>query len=622
MARSGVGNEGSVVMDKEAFQEHLDRQEEVLIGNYKRMEAKEIQYYWKVDRLTRRAIRAELTGKVIVEGARAWMNGAINKSIEFVMGSLKEMAEGTYEEFMSTSETPKESECEVEKTDSEDSDGEGDYMVKCGGCGQWDIPSGREKVLKEKQWKGRSFSCRNCKVEQAEKKIEELEAAVEQHTVENTILRAEVERKRELAIEENDRSGTQNGEMSVRGGEEGTVEGADGQGIEQRAERIIGQEDREDPLGIFYPFRQRVEGRWFKSDAHCISYTKARFEGENSVAVQVLMEEDPVKAYKLGESINVGHGWREVLDSLMELLLQQKLEGCNEFWEELRESAGKIRALGEDEDWTEGRSGGGSNMTGEWLMRNRGQMEESEAAGEWVVLDEWNAWVKEGDREEDTAKADWTHNRQGENLLVVVGDSIIKSKDIKRGLEECLGESWEVWVLKMSGKTLEGIRRGGEERIREISEGGGRGCEEGQRKMRYIMIHGGTNDMSRLYEHRGGGPKYPNSIERSRHVASMSGEAIKTMEWVERLYEDWDVKIWSEMLVRPRSDNVTNEDLSRCNQMINKHASERGWAVVTHEEMRRQPKDVMFKDGLHLDEDQGVKVFVQDTLDTIWAQGN
>ena len=43
-------------------------------------------------------------------------------------------------------------------------------------------------------------------------------------------------------------------------------------------------------------------------------------------------------------------------------------------------------------------------------------------------------------------------------LLVVVGDSIVRSPDIEVGLESCLRRGWVVWVIVLRGRRLEGIR--------------------------------------------------------------------------------------------------------------------------------------------------------------------
>ena len=129
--------------------------------------------------------------------------------------------------------------------------------------------------------------------------------------------------------------------------------------------------DETDPLGVVYKFRQRIEGKWFMSEAHCIEYNKAKARKEDEIAVQILMTTDPMEACRLGARVRGDNEWEERRERLVHRLLEGKLEGCLPFREALDGAVGEIRVRGEDEKWTKGRSGRGQNWLGRVLMRSR-----------------------------------------------------------------------------------------------------------------------------------------------------------------------------------------------------------------------------------------------------------
>ena len=163
----------------------------------------------------------------------------------------------------------------------------------------------------------------------------------------------------------------------------------------------------------------------------------------------------------------------------------------------------------------------------------------------------------------------------------------------------------------IEGEKIKWATKGSAEKEEEMPRGG---C---------IMVHGGMNDFGNRYrEEDAQDGRWLTQTQRERHMAEIQEDAVKLKKVVEQAWGNDKTYLWSEVLCRPRNGGVVNDDIWKFNHRMREVVKERRWWAIRHEEFgRREPKE-MSKDGLHMTEESGGAVFVQDCMETIYRVGN
>ena len=113
-------------------------------------------------------------------------------------------------------------------------------------------------------------------------------------------------------------------------------------------------------------------GMLFSSNEHAYNYRKAIEMGQHKTAEEIRYAASPRQAQLKGQAVVTDERWKNIKQSVMFDLLQDKARQCSKFREDLEASRG--RSLIEDtshEYWGRGNEGSGLNMLGRLLMTLR-----------------------------------------------------------------------------------------------------------------------------------------------------------------------------------------------------------------------------------------------------------
>ena len=178
-----------------------------------------------------------------------------------------------------------------------------------------------------------------------------------------------------------------------------------------------------------------------------------------------------------------------------------------------------------------------------------------------------------------------TDERKG-GVWIVVGDSILRAKDMREGLQATVRAD-EVKVWGESGAKMRDRAR--------LVEGQMENERKEGKKVEGIVLHVGTNDF-------GWGMNAAGMVMRAEQMA----EGIEAIVGRVRLY-------WSVMLPRTKEGGDQGHRLlmRECNFRVGSLLAQRGWAIVAHVDIwkREELWGEWLVDGLHLGR-EGVTKFV------------
>jgi len=127
-----------------------------------------------------------------------------------------------------------------------------------------------------------------------------------------------------------------------------------------------------DPLSNFFEVKISSNGREFSTTEAAYQFCKAETMGDNNKASKILHAENGLHAMRIASNIQTDERWQEKKVRVMEGLIKEKLQVCDEARRVLLASGSKV--IIEDTPhafWGHGKDGKGQNMLGKIWMKFR-----------------------------------------------------------------------------------------------------------------------------------------------------------------------------------------------------------------------------------------------------------